>query len=177
MDDKDLLSLTRSDWATLDWSSAQKKVGLLFHSFGFTKFEEKRLGRSKRADVVVYRSLSKKVIFGIVEVKAYGRASHALQQKTLKQASTYLELLYQEVKDHNRWKHRELQFFISIVYAKDIPLIFHRYSKNDIQTFISRKLYDNHHIDIFSTIPEQLEQKLLDAGLIEPKASSLDDFF
>ena len=77
---------SRSEWVSLNWQWAQKAVGRLFHLFGYTIFEEARLDKSKRADIVVNKNKGNNVIFGIIEIKTYDKASRSLQDKAMIQA-------------------------------------------------------------------------------------------
>lgn len=168
---------SRSEWVSLEWQWAQKAVGRLFHVFGYTIFEEARLDRSKRADIVVTRNKGSKVIFGIIEIKTYDKASRSLQDKTMIQACGYLSSLYNQVIHNKRWKKRNIQFFIGIVYTKDYPVTMHYPKIDNYRKYLPKILYDNYQIHVIADIPENYRKEMLKRNLLELGSKKISDFF
>ena len=83
----------RSEWAKLDWQSAQHMVGRMLNHAGFTMLEELNLGK-KRADIMVTKTESNTSTIGIIEVKCYQKIGKTMQEKALIQACRYMTRLY-----------------------------------------------------------------------------------
>jgi hypothetical protein len=167
---------SRSEWASLEWQWAQRAVGRLFHVFDYTIFEEARLDKSKRADIIVNMNKGKKVIFGIIEIKTYDKASRSLQDKAMIQACGYLSSLYQQVIHNKRWKNKSIQFFIGIVFTKDYPVTL-QFSIANYRKYLPTELYDNFKIHVIADIPENFKKELFKRKLLDPGSKKLSDFF
>lgn len=168
---------SRSEWVSLEWQWAQKAVGRLFHVFGYTIFEEARLDRSKRADIVVTRNKGNKVIFGIIEIKTYDKASRSLQDKAMIQACGYLSSLCNQVIHNKRWKNKHLQFFIGIVYTKDYPVTMQYPKIENYRDYLPKELYDIYQIHVIADIPENYKKEMLRRNLLELGSKKISDFF
>ena len=168
---------SRSEWVSLNWQWAQKAVGRLFHLFGYTIFEEARLDKSKRADIVVNKNKGNNVIFGIIEIKTYDKASRSLQDKAMIQACGYLSSLYSKVIQNKRWKSKSIQFFIGIVFTKDYPVTLYYPKIENFKNYLPSELYDNYKINVIADIPENLRKELLKRNLLELGSKKLSDFF
>ncbi len=168
---------SRSEWVSLDWQWAQKAVGRLFHVFDYTIFEEARLDKSKRADIVVTKNKSNKVIFGIIEIKTYDKASRSLQDKAMIQACGYLSSLYNQVIQNKRWKNKSIQFFIGVVFTKDYPVTLYYPKIENYKIYLPKELYENHRIDVIADIPENFRKEMLKRNLLDLGSKKLSEFF
>ena len=168
---------SRSEWASLEWQWAQKAVGRLFHVFDYTIFEEARLDKSKRADIIVMKNKDTKAIFGIIEIKTYDKASRSLQDKSMIQACGYLSSLYNQVIQNKRWRNKNLLFFVGIVYTKDYPVTLHYPKIENYREYLPNELYDNYKVHVIADIPENYKKELLKKKLLDPGSKKISDFF
>jgi hypothetical protein len=168
---------SRSNWANLNWKEAQHQIGLVLHTAGFIKFEEKSLGNSNRADVMVIRSTPSEIIFGIVEVKTYRNVTPSMAEKAMKQSCRYLTACYNQVDGNQRWGKKNKRYFATVVFTRDYPNVIFDGSYSQYKAHLPSGLIENNLVEIFSSVPEQLIKKLQDRHLLGPNQNSLNDYY
>ena len=167
----------RSYWATLDWSDAQSEVARMLNYANFMKFEEKNLGNHKRADVVVIKRSSSKVVFGIIEVKCYKKITPGIEKNAMQQACNYLQLLHNMVKDNNRWNSKPNNFFAATVFTKDYPNRPGNHNPSMYHEILPKQLVKNGLVSLISCVPEMILGELYNRGLLSKEQSSLKNYF
>lgn len=166
---------SRQEWANLEWKEAQVMVGNLLNNSGFMKFEEKRIGLTKRADVLVIKNNPIDVVFGIIEVKCYKKVNPSLVNKSIIQACKYVKILYPLVINNNRWGNKEKKFFVAVVFTNDYPVSLGKIIVNNYLNYLPKELKEG--IPIIISTPGQLLKKLAYEKLLPDYESKLDDFF
>jgi len=168
---------TRSEWAALSWQDAQHEVARLINHYGFMIFEEKQLDQKQRSDVLVIRNDNDKVIFGIIEVKAYQNVTRSLQRKAMIQAVKYLNSVFIDAINNQRWGNKQKEFFVTVVYTNDYPAAFFQHHKADYENFLDKELVENYTLSLFSSTPNSFIRKLRQYTGYGHKQSKIDDYF
>jgi hypothetical protein len=166
---------SRSDWANLNWMEAQKLIGLILNHSGFMKFEERKISKSNRADVIVIRQTKTRVIIGVVEVKSYQKISEKIAQEAMIQTCRYIQTIYELF--NNRWGNKSKQYFGVVVFTKDYPNILHRTDLDAYGSQLPFDLLNNNSIDLFTCVPENLLKLLQLKGIAGPIQDSLEDYY
>lgn len=164
---------SRSEWASLDWKNAQQKIALILNLAGFMKFEEKTLGKSNRADVMIMRSTNSQVIFGIIEVKSYKKITTKVVKNAFLQSCRYITAIYNISKGNKRFGNKKKRYFAAVVFTKDYPVIY----KPKNEKFREYLPKDLELIELISCVPENLMKILQAKGYTALKQNSLEEFY
>ena len=167
---------SRSDWASLDWKEAQLAVADLLNKHGFVTLEEKRFENHKRADVIIKKDLGERVIIGVIEVKCYQKITRGLELSAMEQAVRYLKQQYGISKTNHRWRNKQIEFIVAVIYTKDYPVSFLHHTIDNYSKILPESLISSHKITLMSSTPNTFIDKL---ELISPVArqTKINDFF
>ena len=145
---------TRTKWAGLDWKQAQGQLLALLSEYQFMRFEEVRLSKSKRADLVVMRNSGSEIIYGVIEVKSYRKISNSIKVKAIGQVCTYLNLLYQQTWDSQKYGKKPKKYFAAVVFTHDYQSSFQSEATGQQIAVLERDLAEM--AEVFICTPENL---------------------
>lgn len=166
---------TRTNWAGLDWKQAQAQLLALLSDYQFMRFEEVRLSKSKRADLVVVRNSGSEIIYGVIEVKSYRKISNSVKVKALDQVCRYLNLLYQQTWNSQKYGKLPKKYFAAVVFTHDYPSSFQSEVTGQHISVLDQKLAELS--EVFVCTPENLVSSLLNKNMVGLKQQSLDDYY
>lgn len=168
---------TRSEWSNLKWQDSQSYLGQLLNSFDFMKFEELRLSKGSRADIVVIRKTDEEIIFGVIEVKSYAKINSSVEKSAVKQVCRYITNLFELVNNNSKWGNRRKRYFGSVIFTNDYPISMISKSQDTIAEIIPTHISSNEDVHIFSSRPEELIGILQSKNLCGYNQNSLKDYF
>ena len=160
----------------LQWQEAQSAIAYLLSSFEFMKFEELRLSKSNRADIVIIYKSEAEVIFGVIEVKTYAKISNSIHINAIEQVCRYIGKLFESVNKNNRWGNRDKRYFGAVVYTRDYP-IRNIIGEDQFSDHIPIELLKSKKLEIFVSTPEKLIDNLQKRNLCGYSQNSLKDYF
>ena len=164
--------LTKNKWHKLSWEEAQIAVVNYLKDNGYISLHEVRLEKGRADGLVIFNKLGKAIV-GIVEIKHYNSISYLTQKLAVKQALSYFTQIEQEFS--NKYKKRDLKFFILVVFTKDYPTKNMNCSLASLQKLSNQTLPKN--LDVIVTSVRHLHKRLIELDLIFPAPANLDQFF
>ena len=169
-----MIAIRRSDWTKLSWQDAQETVVKMLQEYGFMVFNEKQVYNG-RADGVVIKRHSSKILIGIIEVKHYKKVSNSVREKAMFQSLKYLRSVFDDMS--RRYPQRMQHYFLATVFTNDYPTSGNTLFVKKFMDQIPQFIKDRAEITVLSSTPDQFLSVLKKKGIIEAKQQNLDEFF